>query len=214
LVLIILVTLGSIIGSLTKDSGTESTSNQASSSTQAANLEDQQQEADRRRKEREQQLAAIREKPEEALARAKKLRKDGNFNEALALLKDIREAVPDFPDVDGEIARTVEMSEEARQTILLEQQKERDKAQKAANLAARRLTESMLRERYLDAGLDIKVKVSGKNAERIKLTYALFSDVWSHRMSKDGSVIELCNLGFKRIEMSDGYDWGIYWTCP
>jgi hypothetical protein len=184
--------------------------------TKVAQFEAQRQQEETKRRDREhaQQLAEIREKPEAAMTRAKKFRKDGKVGEALALLKDIREAVPSFPDVDKEIARTAQMDEESKRKLLTEQQKKRSKVEQAASLVERRLVEGVLRERYLDAGLDIKVKVFGSNADRIKLTYVLFNDVWSHRLSKEGMVKELCDRGFKRIEMSDGYNWGVYWTCP
>jgi len=180
-----------------------------------AQLEAQKREEEvkRRKQEHAQQLAEIRNKPAAAMARAKNFRKGGKFSDALGLLKDIREAVPSFPDVDQEIARTVQMNEDSQRRSLIEQQKKRNREDQAAKLMERRLIEGVLRERYLDAGLDIKVKVSGSNADRIKLTYVLFNDVWSHRLSKEGMVSELCGRGFKRIEMSDGYDWGVYWTC-
>ena len=69
----------------------------------------------------------------------------------------------------------------------------------------------MLRDRFLDKGLDIKVTVSGSKADRITLKYVLFNDVWSHRMQKDGLLAELRNLGFKRVTLTDTYDYTIYW---
>jgi len=184
--------------------------------TKKAELEaqKQQEEAKRINREHVQQLAEIREKPESAMTRAKKFRRDGKFSEALALLKDIREAVPSFPGLDQEISRTVQMNEDSKRKLLVEQQRKQAKVEQAASLMERRLIEGVLRERYLDAGLDIKVKVTGNNADRIKLTYVLFNDVWSHRLNKEGMVKDLCGRGFKRIEMSDGYNWGVYWTCP
>jgi len=70
-----------------------------------------------------------------------------------------------------------------------------------------------LRERYLDAGADIKVRVSGKRADRIEIEWVLFNDVWAHRFQKEGVIDGLCKAGFKRVDMDDGYDWGVYWTC-
>jgi hypothetical protein len=107
----------------------------------------------------------------------------------------------------------MQMIEELQRKSLVEQQKKRNHEDQAAKLIERRLVEGVLRERYLDSGLDIKVKVSGSNADRIKLTYVLLNDVWSHRLSKEGMVSELCGRGFKRVEMSDGYDWGASLTC-
>jgi flagellar biosynthesis GTPase FlhF len=183
--------------------------------TRVAQLEARKQEEEKKRRDQEhaQQLADIREKPEAAMTRAKQFRKEGKFTEALDLLEDVREAIPGFRNIDQEIARTVQMNEESKRKLLIEQQRKKNKEERAAKIMERRLMEGILRERYLDAGLDIKVKVSGDSADRIKLTYVLFNDVWSHRLSKEGMVSELCNHGFKRIEMSDGYNWGVYWTC-
>ena len=69
-----------------------------------------------------------------------------------------------------------------------------------------------LRNQYLDDNLDIKVTAYGPNNTILKLSYPLFNDVWSHKM-ENGDVIEgIKKIGFKRFEMSDGYDWGVYWN--
>lgn len=76
----------------------------------------------------------------------------------------------------------------------------------------RRALASRLREGFLDQGLDIKVRVSGKHAERITMTYVLFSDVWSHRFQQEGVLDSLHTAGFERVDMTDDYDWHVYWT--
>jgi len=82
-----------------------------------------------------------------------------------------------------------------------------------AEILARQAMGQMLRDRYLDAGADIKVTVSGRQSDRIRLSWVLFNDVWAHRFQKDGIVDSLCRAGFRRIDMSDGFDWGVYWDC-
>jgi hypothetical protein len=44
------------------------------------------------------------------------------------------------------------------------------------------------------------------------MTYVLFNDVWKHDLKKAGALGELRSLGFKRVDMTDGYDYHIYWT--
>jgi len=91
-----------------------------------------------------------------------------------------------------------------------------DEKQKAANdrLAgklARELYAKNLREQFLDKGFDIKVRVSGAQSERITYQFVLFNDVWSHRFQKDGLIDQAAKLGFKRVDMTDGYHWHVYW---
>lgn len=69
-----------------------------------------------------------------------------------------------------------------------------------------------LRTNFLDSGLDIKVKTSGRHAERVTFEYVLFNDVWSHRFQKDGVLSQLRDAGFGRVDMTDGYNWHVYWT--
>lgn len=72
--------------------------------------------------------------------------------------------------------------------------------------------ETTLRNSFLDNNLDIKVSVYGKNNTKIKLTYALFSDVWFRKFETEGHFDKLYQKGFKRIELTDGYDYGKYMT--
>jgi len=77
--------------------------------------------------------------------------------------------------------------------------------------SARKAYAELLRNRFLDQGLDINVRVDGRNSDRITLTFALFNAVWAHRMQKDGLLDELRGLGFKRVNLTDGYDYAVYW---
>lgn len=72
--------------------------------------------------------------------------------------------------------------------------------------------ETELRNNFLDNNLDIKVSVYGKNNTKIKLTYALFNDVWFRKFETEGHFDKLNQKGFKRIELTDGYDYGKYIT--
>lgn len=72
--------------------------------------------------------------------------------------------------------------------------------------------ETTLRNSFLDNNLDIKVSVYGKNNTKIKLTYVLFSDVWFRKFETEGHFEKLYQKGFRRIELTDGYDYGKYMT--
>ena len=76
----------------------------------------------------------------------------------------------------------------------------------------RKECETTLRNGFLDNSLDIKVSVYGKNNTKIKLTYALFNDVWFRKFETEGYFDNLNSKGFKRIELTDGYDYGKYMT--
>ena len=69
-----------------------------------------------------------------------------------------------------------------------------------------------LRNTFLDNGLDIKVKVSGKNFDRLTLTFVLFNDVWTRKFTTDGSFAIWAAMGFKRIDITNGYDYHIYYN--
>lgn len=69
-----------------------------------------------------------------------------------------------------------------------------------------------LRNNFLDNGLDIKVRLSGKYKQKMTLKYPLFSDVWVHKMEQGDLIDIVINLGFDYLEVNDGYDYAVYWT--
>jgi len=77
--------------------------------------------------------------------------------------------------------------------------------------AIRKAYAEKLRDNYLDQGMDIKVSVYGKNNANIKLTFVLFNDVWTHKMQKGTLIKEIQDMGFKKLSLSDGYDYNVYW---
>lgn len=76
--------------------------------------------------------------------------------------------------------------------------------------SARKAFGTRLREHFLDEHMDVKVSVSGANAERITLTFVLLNDVWFHEFKKGSLLTEMRRVGFKKVTLADGYDWG--WT--
>lgn len=68
-----------------------------------------------------------------------------------------------------------------------------------------------LRQQYLDNNLDIKVEVSGAEKDRMTLQFALFNDVWTNKVQKGELIGQLREAGFKRLDMTDGYDYHVYW---
>jgi hypothetical protein len=100
---------------------------------------------------------------------------------------------------EADAARELAREQEATQTFL--------------EASTREAYGQMLRNRFLDQGMDIKVKVTGAHKDQITLRWALFGDVWTHRMEKaDGLIPEIAALGFKRVDVTDGYNYHRYWT--
>ena len=97
--------------------------------------------------------------------------------------------------------RKIEADERARQRRI----------ERAAGAIARVAFANVLREQYLDKGLDIEVKVSGTDSDRVTLEYALFNAVWAHNFQKGDLLQEMKRLGFKRVDLTDNYDYHVYW---
>jgi hypothetical protein len=90
-------------------------------------------------------------------------------------------------------------------------------AAEAANLAAtareRRALAATLESRFLDEGMDVTVTTRGKHATTLHMRWILVSRVTAHQFSKNVQMFEnLRAKGFKRLEISDGYDESWYWT--
>jgi hypothetical protein len=89
--------------------------------------------------------------------------------------------------------------------------KAEEKIDHDSKVLARQFYGKQLRQKYLDQNLDIKVTVSGKESDRIVLQFALFNDVWANKMQKGDLLTEMKKFGFKRVELTDGYRYQIYW---
>jgi hypothetical protein len=93
----------------------------------------------------------------------------------------------------------------------VEDDKELEAQKNEARIGIRDAYEEKLRNIFLDSGLDIKVKISGKNSDKMVLTYILFNDVWHRRFDTDGSVSIWGEMGFKSVMLSNNYDYMKGW---
>jgi len=134
----------------------------------------------------------------------RQLARSGRGSEARAALATaVRNGLPkkDAKDLDRQVSRA-EQQEAAK----------RNHDEDRAEGLARKAYGAVLRERFLDKGMDIKVVVSGANNDHITLTWSLFSDVWVHQMEKsDGLIPEIYKVGFNRLDVKNGYDYHMYW---
>lgn len=143
----------------------------------------------------------------------------GEAAAAVAELEKVNEVDPDYPGLQEALGRLRAQGE--KETAALKRRwaaeeekrlREEGAAREAAAADKRRAYADTLRTLFLDQGLDIKVRSSGRNAERLELRFVLFNDVWTHRFQKDGMVEQWQGLGFERVDVKDGYDYHRYWT--
>jgi hypothetical protein len=106
------------------------------------------------------------------------------------------------PDVAALLAKVVKEEERTRPQREAKQARERAASENG----------QILRTKFLDDGLDIKVQVKGQEAERLDLHFVLFNDVWTHNFKKGSLMGEIQRMGFKRVDFRDGYDYHVYFT--
>lgn len=136
---------------------------------------------------------------------------------------DVMQARAGFDDarVWGASPQSIAEVESALKAAELRAAREREREQKIAAKQQARVASAQaklarvaygesLRERFLDKNLDIKVRVSGADGDRMTLEFALFNDVWAHRIQKDGLLDEIRDNGFKRLDMV-AYDYHVSW---
>lgn len=117
----------------------------------------------------------------------------------------------EYKRLDAQLTRRETVArEKAEAESKIRAAKEAKERAKTAALARAAYGE-VLRTRFLDKNLDIKVSVTGAKKDRITLKFILFNDVWSHRIQQDGLLRELRDIGFKRVTLTDGYDYTVYW---
>lgn len=84
---------------------------------------------------------------------------------------------------------------------------------RAARVTLRREFAKQYESRLLDQGIDATVTTPGREATTLRLRWILVSRVLAHQMGKDPELFaSLRRLGFKRLEISDGYDEEWYWN--
>lgn len=90
--------------------------------------------------------------------------------------------------------------------------RERQAAAARQAVLDRRAFAERLEEWFLDNSMDAHVRTRGSDATTLEMEYILFSRVWSHQFREGEHWATLQALGFKRVEMKDGYDFSVYWT--
>jgi len=104
------------------------------------------------------------------------------------------------------------LSNYASYTKEIEEEKQKQAQREIENESyTRKAYATQLRNAFLDAGFNIKVKVTGKYNTNLTLTYSLFDEVWTRKFSKEGRISEWHNMGFQRVYFKNGYDFNVYY---
>lgn len=104
-----------------------------------------------------------------------------------------------------------EKKQAAEQLKATEKQKAADGA--AYNRFSRGLTAKLFENNLLDAGYNVDVRAVGKDQTTLRIKWVLVTKVLAHQLSKRADFFEQARKsGFKRVEITDGYDETWSWT--
>ena len=117
---------------------------------------------------------------------------------------------------ESDLQERPETAEEHRQRVTADAsrakaEREATKANETAQAEARRAYAKVLRNHFLDQGMDVKVGISGARADRLRLEFILFNAVWTRKMETGSLLGEIRDQGFKRLDMQ-GYEYHVNWT--
>ena len=111
--------------------------------------------------------------------------------------------------VDAENQKRAAAKEAARRS---EKKKQRDALKNSPQAAQRRAFARVMETRFLDAGINCDVTTVGDADDELRIKWVLASKVTAHQINKSDLVSTARSLGFKRIRLTDGYDFGWVWT--
>jgi hypothetical protein len=150
--------------------------------------------------------ASLGKRPETAAETKTREKAEAIAQEARQKVDTIARAARHKADAIAKAAEAKQRREDVRQererlqVVLIEGEKDR------------RAFAGQLRENYLATGADIKVSVSGSHAERLKLEYPLFNDVWLYQFQHNGVIEVLKAKGFTHLILSDGWNYAMRLT--
>lgn len=134
-------------------------------------------------------------------------------NEASVLLS--RAAALVSPEQDSRLRRLRLLERTARAGVARQSERaaaELRRLNESAKAESRRQFASALERNYLSQGMDVTVRTSGQNATTLRVTWILVSRPMAYQLSDSPELFSnLRNQGFRRFEISDGYDHSWYW---
>jgi hypothetical protein len=160
----------------------------------------------------DERAAFERLSPAEHLAEAKKLLKvegkEASISEGLKHLAAI--------DKTSAIYRQADQTRREFQVAKAKHDAEEVKKRATAEAVAKRLLRSELAKaienKMLDEGLNVEVSAIGGDQTVLRIKWILVSKVVAHQLAKEASFFSTAReLGFKRIEITDGYEETWWW---
>jgi hypothetical protein len=113
--------------------------------------------------------------------------------------------------------KTIQKQYEADAKIQAQHLKAAEQEKVAADAATNRILRDLLAKAFennlLNLGYDVDVNAVGKDHTTLRIKWLFVSKVLAHQLSQKPDFFEEPRkLGFKRIEITDGYDETWYWT--
>jgi N-acetylglucosamine kinase-like BadF-type ATPase len=118
---------------------------------------------------------------------------------------------PDLTEITSRLEAQKKLIDRHDAAVRAEKRKQDEAAEAILTKASRQAYAKVLREKFLDMRMDVEVSVSGKNSERLYLKYALFNAVWAHDFEKGDLISGFRKLGFKRVDLTDGWQYHVYY---
>lgn len=81
-----------------------------------------------------------------------------------------------------------------------------------ANAGSRKEFASMLEGNYLSGGYNAKVSAQGPFASVLRIEWAAADRVEAHKMDEDGSIENFQQQGFRKVILTDGYNYSCVWN--
>lgn len=134
-------------------------------------------------------------------------------NDARTLLSRLR--APLAPRQESRIRQLQSLEQTARVEVTRQAQRAAAESRRQLERATtqnRRSFAGTLEGNYLREGMDVTVRATGTNATTLRLTWILVSRPMAYQLSENGELFATLRAqGFRRFEISDGYDKMWYW---
>ena len=178
-----------------------------------------QQAAAEKEQKRLQEAAFTSLSPKEHLDKARALLKLGSpqtsIDEGMKHLRAVSSSAPEFLDAKRlrqqyEAAQKKHDDEQAR--VQAAEARKHAVEEAALNRTLRDSMAQTLENKLLDEGYNVDVKAIGNDHTTLHIKWILVSKVLAHQLSQEGSFFSNARaVGFKRVEITDGYDETWYW---
>ena len=101
-----------------------------------------------------------------------------------------------------------------KKSLINEVDNERKKRIRESEIESRKDYAKKLERDMLNNGLNVRITTRGQNIETLHVRWVLATRVLAHRLSQedDGLLDGARRLGFKRVILTDGYDYTVSWT--